>query len=396
MQHFTKVVWMQGLIDFSLSAYFIFVSWFLYAETESAIYAGLFVSLGFLPSFICNLYFGAVVDRSNKKRVIQYALVIIVIVLTTVFFMFKMLIPVVLIITHMVIQLCGSLIRPAIQAYLTVIFSKEQLLSIFSKSASYTIIGGILGTSISSLFIAKSNIILLSLSILIPLFISLFLFSLLPEEKSENHFENDSIIKEIIAGFSYLLVNKYFLQLLALMAIGQLTYHTTIGFLAAYTFGTLQSSVTIYGTLEIIVSIGGILAGMISVKLVKLLNFHFPTAAYSLLTLSLTIFTFSPSIALSALGCFGIGFCTTWIRTNFQAIQQMSTKDQFHGRVASIRMFFNQGFVVCLTPLFGILAQKSGIEIIFATLACISFIGTFICFFLSRNNDFKNVFMQFR
>ena len=391
MQHLNKVIWIQGFIDFSVSAYFIFITWYLYAETENVLYTGLFVGLGFLPSFLCNLYFGVLVDRHNKKWILSIALTIMIASMITFFATINQVIPVLLILTHMIVQLCGSLIRPAIQAYVANLFSREQFLTVFSKSASYTIMGGILGTSISSLLVAKSYIVGLTLIILIPLVISLYLLWNLPKEKKEMKYQKSSIFKEITSGFTYCFSNIYFIQLLILMALGQLIYHTTIGFLAAFTFDVLQSNATIYGMLEIIISIGGILAGLLSVRLVKLLKRFFPIVATCLLTVSLLVLTLRPSIVLTALSCLGIGYCTTWIRTNFQAIQQMSTHEEYHGRVASIRMFFNQGFIVCLTPVLGLLAQKNTIHIIFVFLACISMIGIIISIILTRNNQFKNM-----
>lgn len=389
MQYFQKIVWIQGLIDFSVSAYFILVTWQLYMATENAVYTGLFVGLGFLPSFLCIPFFGVFIDRYNKKYLLIGALLIMLATMLFVFSTIHYIHPAFLIVSQMLMQLCGSLIRPTIQAYVAKLFSREQYIVVFSKSASYTIIGGILGTSISSLLVSKSYMIGLAFIVLFPLFIIMYLLIRLPAEEKRIAQNYHPIFQEIAAGFSYCLSKRYFIQLLALLAIGQLIYHTTVGFLAAFTYEILNSSATIYGMLEITLSVGGILAGVLSAKLLKILKEKLPFLLTFLLTICLFQLAISKSILLAIISCFCIGYCTTFIRTTFQALQQMATDDKYHGRVASIRMFFNQGCVVCLTPIFGYLAQNTSIHIIFAVLTCFSLISIVICILLRKNKQYN-------
>ena len=374
-----KVIWLQGLLDFSLSAYFIFTTWSLYEQTENVVYTGLFVGLGFLPSLLCIPFIGVFVDRYNKKYLLILALTLILLTICTVLISFKNISPVLLILSNMVLQLCGSLIRPTMQAYLATIFIKEQLIITFQKSASYTIIGGILGTAISSFFIAQALINTLSFIILLTLIIAFYLLWQLPTEQASTALTHHSILEEMIAGFIYSLSSRFFLQLLVIMAIGQLIYHTTIGFLAAYTYEVLKSSATVYGLLEITISISGVLAGLLGAKFIKLFQRFSSLTIMLILIASLFLLTFNTTLAFTMVGCAGIGYCTTWIRTTFQAIQQISTEPQYHGRAVSVRMFFNQGIVVCLTPIFGILAENFSIHHVFFILAALSFIGMLLC-----------------
>ncbi|WP_042470357.1 MFS transporter [Bacillus ndiopicus] len=379
MVHLVKVIWLQGLLDFALSAYFIFITWSLYEQTENVMYTGLFVGLGFLPSLLCIPFIGVFVDRYNKKYLLLLALILMLMTICIVLIYFENISPTLLIISNMVLQLCGSIVRPTMQAYLAAIFNKEHLIVIFQKSASFTIIGGILGTAISSFFIAQTLISTLSFVIVLALIIALYLLWQLPTEQTSTARTHQSIFKEMMAGFIYSLSSRFFLQLLAIMAIGQLIYHTTIGFLAAYTYDVLKSTSTIYGILEITVSISGVLAGLLGAKFIKKFQRFSPLVIMTILIASLLLLAFDTSIALIIVGCAGIGYCTTWIRTTFQAIQQISTETQYHGRAASIRMFFNQGTVVCLTPVFGILAKNFSIHYVFFILAGISFIGMLLC-----------------
>ncbi|WP_193768935.1 MFS transporter [Metasolibacillus meyeri] len=379
MRYLTKVIWIQGLLDFALSAYFIFITWGLYEQTENIVYTGLFVGLGFLPSLLCMPFFGVFVDRYHKKYLLLAAFATIFITIAAVMICFDDLSPILLIVSNMVLQLCGSLIRPAMQAYISALFNKEQLIVTFQKSASYTIIGGILGTAISSFFITQAVVSILAFTIINAIFIALSLLWRLPKDKLVIYRSRYSIFKEMRAGFTYCLSSCFFLQLLIIMMIGQLIYHTTVGFLAAYTYEVLKSNATLYGLLEITLSISGVLAGLLGTKYIKNFKQFSPIIMMVGLMLSLLLLALDTTIAFTVIGCAGIGFCTTWIRTTFQAIQQIATAQQYHGRAASIRMFFNQGCIVCLTPIFGVLAERFSAHSIFFLLASISVIGLFLC-----------------
>lgn len=379
LSYLTKIIWIQGLLDFALSAYFIFITWGLYEQTENVVYTGLFVGLGFLPSLLCMPFFGVFVDRYYKKYLLVGAFTIILLTISAVMLCFNNLSPILLISSNMVLQLCGSLIRPAMQAYISTLFSKEQLIITFQKSASYTIIGGILGTAMSSLFIAQAAVDILAILIILAIFIAFSILWCLPADKLTTDSPQHSIFKEMLAGFMYCLSSRFFIQLLIIMMIGQLTYHTTVGFLAAYTYEILQSTAPVYGLLEITLSISGVLAGLLGAKYMKQFKQFSPIILMVGLMLCLLLLALAPNIVFVVIGCAGIGYSTTWLRTTFQAIQQLATAHQYHGRAASIRMFFNQGSVVCLTPLFGILAERYSIHLVFFILASIGAVGLFLC-----------------
>ena len=128
----------------------------------------------------------------------------------------------------------------------------------------------------------------------------------------------------------------------------------------------------------------------------KYLKNWFPIVATGMLTFCLFSLAIQASLTLVAISCIGIGYCTTWIRTNLQAIQQSSTKEQFHGRTASIRMFLNQGSVVCLSPIVGYCAQQQGIHIVFIILTCISIVGIAISIKLMKNTQFTSTLHNFK
>lgn len=234
MDNLQKISISLFLSEFTTSAYFIIVTWILYHSTNNAIFTGLFIGLGFLPSFLSNLYFGVLVDRMEKRHLLIIAQSIISISLILIALLtygdFPFLV-IGLILIHMIIQLCGSLFRPSMQAYLTSIFSQEELITVFSKTASIGIVGSIAGTALGSLFISLFPAAIVFLILLCPLLLSLFLLRSLPVERVEIITSPNSIVKDIKNGFHYCFSDKFYIQLLIIMAIGQLIFTLILAFL---------------------------------------------------------------------------------------------------------------------------------------------------------------------
>lgn len=394
MNNLQKISISLFLSEFTTSAYFIIVTWILYHSTNNAIFTGLFIGLGFLPSFLSNLYFGVLVDRMEKRHLLIIAQSIISISLILIALLtygdFPFLV-IGLILIHMIIQLCGSLFRPSMQAYLTSIFSQEELITVFSKTASIGIVGSIAGTALGSLFISLFPAAIVFLILLCPLLLSLFLLRSLPVERVEIITSPNSIVKDIKNGFHYCFSDKFYIQLLIIMAIGQLIFHTNIGFLAVFTTDILKENATIYGILEILCSLGGVISGWYAKSLIKRIGIHFSNVIIILLMVALYLMFTAVNILIVSIACFMLGLVTTWLRTTFQAIQQSATTKGYHGRVASIRMFFNQGFVIVVSPIFGYVSDAHSVSLIYIILMIISVVCLLTSILIIKDQRFRNI-----
>lgn len=255
------------LYELGRAMYFVLITWFLYQWTEDALYTGLFVSFGFIPGLFSNIIFGVLVDRSNRKRLAGIAGVssIFCLLLLTGAFLIGLVNPWVMIGTHMILQTAGSLFRPSLQALMAELFPKEDLPRIFSWSGSSTVAGSLAGAAAGGLLagvlgIEMSLVVVLLSYIGAVITVHRIQYTPLPRKGEKG---SDSFIKEIKEGFVYVHHHSMLYGLFVMLMLGQLTFHTTLGFMSVYTSAHLQQSSLVYGLLDSTFSVGGIIAGLL-------------------------------------------------------------------------------------------------------------------------------------
>lgn len=152
------------------------------------------------------------------------------------------------------------------------------------------------------------------------------------------------------------------------MFVGQLVFHTSVGFLSVYTKDYLNQTAAVYGFLETTFSLGGLTAGILGTWWWNRNTNYLSFRSLLIIFLGLIIVGFTPILPIAFIGVFLVGLGTTWIRVLLQSVQQMATEKEYHGRMASYRMIFNQGSVVVSAPVFGWIASHYSINSIYLTL----------------------------
>lgn len=396
MNNYRNILLSFFFSEFSTTVYFITITWILYEQTNNAVYTGILVSIGFLPGLLLNLLFGVFVDRFNRKNlaVIALTLGVAAIVSLLISSLFLGFLPLIIIVMHMTVQVSGSLFRPAIQALIAEVFPKEDLPKVFSKTSSFSIIGGIVGASIGGLLLAltggNGTLIIAATGY----FIAIWSLVLVPYHSSKlktKEKEVNSILIDLKKGFQYLNDNRFLLLLFVVMFNGQLVFHTCLGFLSVYTLDYLKQTSTTYGLLDVCFSLGGVVAGIYGSLWWSKAKYKF--AVYSLLITMIGLGTlgYSRYVWISFFGVFLVGLGTTWIRVLMQAVQQMATEKAYHGRMASYRMICNQGAVVLSGPILGWIAASYGSNIVYVSLMVPIGLCIVFAYFLSKNQLFREL-----
>ncbi|MFG6150506.1 MFS transporter [Halobacillus sp. B23F22_1] len=375
--------------------YFVLVTWFLFQWTENALYTGLFVSFGFIPGLFSNIIFGVLVDRYNRKTLASLAglLSIFVLIMLWSAFLLDWINPWGVIITHMFLQTTGSLFRPSLQALVAEVFKPEELPRIFSLSGSATISGSLTGAGLGGVF---SSFLPISLALFIviifylaaSLMIYLLNYKPLFERKDEEH---SQFFKEIHSGFKYLHEHRMLYGLFVMMMLGQLTFHTTLGFLSVYTSEHLQRSALVYGSLDVTFSIGGIAAGILGAWWWRRMQNRMAVYAMFTMAAGLGMLGFFQNIGVVFTGILLIGAGTSIVRALLQSVQQIATDRAFHGRMASFRMLCNQSSVVITGPLFGWIANENGANFVFLLLLIPVVFGLIWSWFQSKHPQFIEI-----
>ncbi|MFC7062859.1 MFS transporter [Halobacillus seohaensis] len=377
------------LYECGRAMYFVLITWFLYKWTNDAMYTGFLISFGFLPGLFSNVIFGVLVDRYNRKILANIAGGISVLVLGVLwsFFAFGSINPWWVIITHMVLQTTGSLFRPSLQALVAEVFKEEELPRIFSLSGSATISGSLVGAGLGGVF---SSFLSIQLSIFLVMFLyigAFFAIVALIYEPSITHHQSakPSFFSELRSGFTYLNSHRMLYGIFVMMMLGQLTFHTTLGFLSVYTSDYLNKPAIMYGALDVTFSIGGITAGILGAWWWKRMKNHLATYSLSAVALGLLLLGITHHVISAFIGVLLIGLGTSFVRALLQSVQQMATSKEYHGRMASFRMLCNQTAVVLSGPLFGFVAESNGANFVFLSLLAPICLGIAWSFFQSKH-----------
>jgi predicted MFS family arabinose efflux permease len=141
------------LAEAGRAIHFVTVTWMIYYETEDPLVLGSLVGFCFLPSVLLMPWIGVIVDRWIHKHLVIIALLTSsggMAVFLGVILLDHMQIGWI-IGCHMLIQVAGSLFRPAIQAFVAEQFQLKELPVIYSRSSALGILGGLLGATAGGL-----------------------------------------------------------------------------------------------------------------------------------------------------------------------------------------------------------------------------------------------------
>ncbi|QHT45298.1 MFS transporter [Halobacillus sp. ACCC02827] len=360
------------LYECGRAMYFVLITWFLYQWTDNALYTGLLVSFGFVPGLFSNLIFGVIIDRGNRKRLAGIAGLLSACCLLGLWstFFFGWMHLWIFISSHMIMQTLGSLFRPSLQALVAEVYPKESLPRIFSWSNTATITGSLTGASSGGLL---AGLVTMNVSIAIVLFLYTAGWIAVTRLAYQPLYERglrppSSFLNELKGGFIYVHANRMLYGLFVMTMIGQLTFHTTLGFLSVYTSEHLQQDAFVYGLLDSVFSIGGITAGVLGTWWWSTFRNRLGIMSLLLMAAGLLIVVWTQQVWVSFIGFFLIGLSTSFVRALLQSIQQMVTDADFHGRMSSLRMLCNQTSVVVTGPIFGLIAEGYGVRYVFLML----------------------------
>ncbi|MCP3776513.1 MFS transporter [Paenibacillus sp. MZ04-78.2] len=383
------------LIEFARSMYYIVLTWLLYELTGDPLYTGLLVGFGFLPGLFLNLFSGVLVDNLDRKKLAIGANLIVTLVLIILLniFLGNLILPWMMIVVHMIVQVSNSIYRPSLQSFVMESFNKDLLPKVFSESGAAGDTGGLVGSTLGGLIVALFPSIV-SLIVIIFCYIigTLSLFLIKRDDTFYKKIKRKFTFgKDIVDGFNYLKLHKNLLGLFCIMFVGQLVIHNSVAFLSVYTKSFLNQSVVIYGLLDAIISIGGIVSGIFGTWWWNKSGKFVASRSLIIIAIGLLLMGLSPFWQISAIGVFLIGLGTTWVRVLLQSVQQMSVEVEYSGRMSSYRMICNQTAVAVGGPLLGLIATKYGVNFSYISLLIPVCLVLIYSYFQAKESWFINL-----
>ncbi|MCM3764906.1 MFS transporter [Neobacillus niacini] len=386
--------------SFGSSVYFVSVAWLLYQMTSDATYTGLLVGLGFLPGVFLNLIFGVLVDRLDRKKltVISISIITFSIFLLLAALTMDVVKPLLIITVHMLVQTFASLFRTAQQAFITELYSKQVLASVFSRVSAAVSTGGLLGTTMGGVAIS-----LLPANIITAAVFGSFIISLVCAWLTNSKVRVADIkvnkgylsgFKDMAQGMVYIRNNPFMISLFSVLFVGQLVVHTSTSLLPVYASAYLTVSSKVYGLLEGAVSIGAIIAGFSAIWFLNLFKQSIAAVSLYVTVTGLGLLTFAKSPILSFCAVLLLGLGTSWLRVLMQTVQQVYTDPEYYGRMAAMRQTVNQTSVAIGAPIIGVIAENFGANYAYGSLLIPVVAVLILSIFVSKQRTFNDIIFK--
>lgn len=384
---------------FGGAMYLIAVTWIMYEITRDAAYTGMLVGLGFVPGLFLNVFVGIFVDRFNRKRLAVFAKAVstcaMLIFLTSMWL--GVVHPWLIIAVHMVVQLFATLYRPSIQAFLAEAFAKVDLPKVYSQTGAIGEVGAMLGASFGGVALAligtQACMLIVALAYLIAtvcVALTRTVATLEGVTKPAKK-ERTSVAHDLVSGFRYLSQNPFFYGLFLMMFVGQLVMHTSNGMLAVYVSAYLHGTSTLAGTLQSVVSVGGVIAGALATWYLYRTRRFVASVSLLIILAGLGLLAFTRELPAVYGGVLLIGLGTTWLRVLCQSIQQVATDPAYYGRMASYRMLVNQSSVAIGSPILGVIAERYGANYTYAALMVPVLLSMVFSLYFTNRQKFRGV-----
>lgn len=364
-------------------------AWLVLELTGSAVALGSVVAMQFLPLLTLSVVSGAVADRLPKRRVLVAAysasfLVSLAFGLLTLTGRIEVWHVYVLV---LLFGIASTLERPAVQALVGLLTSKEDLQS--ALGLDMTLFGGarIVSTTVAGLVIAAWGVgwcFVVAAIAFLPLIVNLLRIRL-PREPEAAQFNVRGVGDDLREGLDYVrrapalvfpLVSLTFIGLFGynLSVIFPLLAHDTLA-VGAIGFGAMQSAMGIGGLLG---ALGAAAAKSPTPKTIVISGLGFGSL---LVLLGLSSVFLATLLILVLLGAFSIVYMTS-----SNAFLQSRTHPAYRGRVMSIWVLLMSGITPLGASVTGVLAEIWGVRLVVGVEGALCVLGALAGFGYFRIN----------
>ncbi|TCP21887.1 putative MFS family arabinose efflux permease [Scopulibacillus darangshiensis] len=371
--------------------YNIAISWYVFIKTGSSLQVGMVLVLTFLPKVLFGLFLGVLVDRYNRKTLMQLAQIIqaivtMILALSMMFDFFQLWI---LYSVTICLSITSSIFTPSQNALIPKLVDREQIItanSFFSSSQQIAqLFAVILGGSLISLWGAGYAIGLNSLSFIVAfLFVSLMKGKAVLEDGGDNYKKtfDKKIFREMREGFQWLGRNRILLSVLILATIANIALGS-INVLAPMMikkgFGANASSFAVFeGAMFLGILVGSIVIGLARPRRTGILfNLALAVQGFGMFVIFL-----APNLIIADIGNFVLGLALIAVILPVSTSFQTLVPSQLRGRVSSINNMITSISIPVTYAVLGLIGDSFGAKICFFISALLLLVCSLIGFSL--------------
>lgn len=315
-------------------------TWLVLSLTGSPLLLGILGAIQFLPITIFSLFAGVIIDRYPKKQIIlitQFTSMILAFTLAALVFTHTVSYGYILILA-LILGFSNTIDLPTRQAFTIELAGKKDLMNAIALNSATFNLARILGPAIGALIMASFGAgwcFLLNGFSFLAVIVSLFKLEVTPYVRKK--VSDNNMLKEIKDGLKYITREPALLQtILMVLIIGIFVFNFNI-LIPVFTKNILHQGEKIYGLLMSALGVGSLVGAlMVSVKnksgpSLKILLRSSIMVSITLILISFTRTYYYTAILLVITGIFNI-----WFSTTANSTLQITTEDEYRGRVMSV------------------------------------------------------------
>ncbi|MEZ0536566.1 MFS transporter [Caldicellulosiruptoraceae bacterium PP1] len=370
------------------------LSWLVLTLTKSAFLVGLFSALQFTPQLFLSLFAGTIVDHFPKKKLLmvtQSLLMILALLLSFLIWVKAINYPILLIFA-LFLGIINTFDMPTRQSFVIELVGQELLVNAVALNSLNFNLARVIGPAIAGILlksVGMSICFLLNGLSFVAVLIGLFLIDVGLKPMSEK--KNNKMIEDIIEGLKYTKNNKIILQTIILVLIMNVFIMNFNVLIPLYTKYILHKDEAGYGFLLSSMGIGALLGALF----VATTSRRGPTLKrlyFSLVVSSgmLILIGFNKNYNLSSLMFALVGFFMILFTTTANSTLQLSSADEYRGRIMSLYTLVFAGTTPIGSLISGSFAQifKANGAFIACGVACIvSYVIEYLILFFTKKHN---------
>jgi MFS family permease len=323
------------------------LTWLVLSITNSAFLLSLLETIRFLPITIFSLFAGVIVDKYSNKKILlitQVASMIFAFILSALVFTHTERYEYILIIALM-LGFINTIYMPARQSFTVELTGKEDLMNAIALSSVTANIAKIAGPSLGAVILAIWGpgwcFFLNGLSFLVVIISLICIRDYTGIEKKST---DNNVFKEITDGFKYVVKKKELIEIILLVTILGIFVFNYDVIVPVFTRDVLHQSEKVYGLLMSFMGVGALIGAIIISAKSKFTPSMKAIIGMSLIESALLVLiSFTKNYYLTAV-LLAIGaIFNMWFSTATNSSIQLSTKDEYRGRVMSVYFLVYSG-----------------------------------------------------
>jgi MFS family permease len=370
-------------------------SWLILSLTGSPLLLGILGAVQFLPITLFSLFAGVFIDKYPKRRILlitQTVSMLLAFILSALVFTHHVRYEYVLTLA-LILGFSNTIDMPTRQSFTIEMAGKEDLMNAIALNSATFNLARILGPAIGAIVLATFGAgwcFLLNGFSFMAVIASLLKIEVKPYVREKVLSSN--MLKEIMDGLKYIVSEPSLLQtLLMVLVVGIFVFNFNI-LIPVFTKTVLHKSEKVYGLLMSALGAGSLLGAlMVTVRSKSGPKLKVLIGSSIMISISLISVSFTKNFYLASLLLIVTGIFNIWFSTTANSTLQMTSKNEYRGRVMSVYSLVFAGATPIGNMFAGITSDRLGANTSFLLSGALTILLIALILFLSKIKKANNI-----